>query len=116
MKAAALTVLVAAIAGGFGGCVACDSLMEVRSCVDSMRSCDPDAADIRSWRPADEAAWPELGAQLDAQEAGRHEHLDFDPAQKEAFWSHWGIDPAEPKKDLYLDHDGQLFHVRLLEC
>lgn len=114
MRAAVLLATLSAVAAA--GCLQCQDQLDVHQCRGETGRCDTAGEVVAQWDPELSALWPDLGRLIGSTGRGEHGHADWTPEQAAAFWAFWHVPADRPDKQVFLRHEGGLYHVRVLAC
>lgn len=106
--------MVLALGVGLAGCT-CAPLVEVDACFEDRRDCSVDPDEVRAWDAGRAKAWPQLDALMAGLEPGEHAHPPWQ-GDADAFWRDMGIDPSAAKRHVFVERDGGLFRIRIVDC
>lgn len=105
-----------ALVAPLAGCFTCAPTLDVRHCPEPVGPCNPGDAQVIAWNPDLQPLFPDVHRFVTSLADGEHGHARWTPSQAEGFWRFHHIDPAARDKQVFLDHDGQRFRVRVLDC
>ena len=117
LRLLALAGLLLAAAVPLSGCATCQPHLDVRHCAPESERCRPAEGDrVLEWNPELAATFPDVARLLDGLEEGHHGHAEWTPEQEAGFWAFWGVPADDPEKQLFFQHGGGLYRVRVLSC
>ena len=111
-------LLVAALAAPLSGCLSCEPQLDVHRCGRETGRCDTTDEVVAEWAsdPSHMTLFPGIDELLRSVEPGAHGHRSWSEDRAQAFWAFYNVPADRADKQVFLRHEGGLFHVRVLAC
>lgn len=113
-----LALFALALAAPLSGCIACEPRLDVHHCRAEAGRCDTVGEVVADWHsdPSHMALFPGIDELLRSVTPGEHGHRAWSEERAQAFWAFYQVPAHREDKQVFLRHDGALFHVRVLAC
>ena len=113
-----VAVLVLALAVPLSGCLTCQPQLDVHHCRTPTGRCDTTGEVVSDWNGEGslKTLFPGIDELVRSVPPGGHGHRAWSEDRAEAFWKFYNVPLDRKDKQVYLRHEGELFHVRVLEC
>lgn len=105
-----------AVSAPLAGCLSCANQLDVHHCRAETGRCDTQGEVVVDWNPDIAGLFPDVGRLVEEVGVGLHGHAAWSDEQMRTFWLFYDVPLDREDKQVYLRHDGKLFHVRILEC
>ncbi|MEK6976336.1 MAG: hypothetical protein AABY18_08350 [Candidatus Thermoplasmatota archaeon] len=115
---ALIALLFAALAAPLSGCLTCEPQLDLHHCRNATGRCAMAGQVVANWtsEPNLMALFPGIDELVQSLEPGEHGHRKWSDERAETFWQFYNVPADRADKQLFLQHDSQLFHVRVLAC
>lgn len=100
------------------GCFSCGPQLDVHHCSSELGRCDTSGEVVSNWTsdPNLKTLFPGVDELVRSLEVGGHGHRSWSMERAQAFWQFYNVPQDREDKQVYLRHEGKLFHVRVLAC
>jgi hypothetical protein len=113
-----VALLALALATPLSGCFTCEPQLDVHHCRTETGRCDTTNERVSEWNGEGSLTtlFPGIDELVRSLPVGEHGHRAWSEDRAQAFWQFYQVPEDRPDKQVYLRHEGKLFHVRVLDC